>query len=160
MLLTRQQLAMSLVQLVQDDYELLNDMIIDYLSRLDDKDIDGLHPMNLGHLLQGQPNFIPCTPFGCIQIMKHYKIQVKSKNIVIIGRSNLVGKPLYALLSQKFNICNATVTLCHSYTNNISQFTKNADIIIVATGMPNLLKTNMIKKDCVIIDVGINRINS
>ena len=124
-----------------------------------DKDVDGLHPMNLGHLLQGKPNFIPCTPFGCIQILKHYKIQVKSKNIVIVGRSNLVGKPLHALLSQKFNIGNATVTLCHSYSDSINFFTKNADIIIVATGMPNLLKSNMIKENCVIIDVGINRVN-
>ena len=124
-----------------------------------DKDVDGLHPMNLGYLLQGKPNFIPCTPFGCIQILKHYEIEVKSKNIVIVGRSNLVGKPLHALLSQKFNIGNATVTLCHSKTDNINYFTKNADIIIVATGIPNLLKSDMIKKDCVVIDVGINRIN-
>ena len=123
------------------------------------KDVDGLHPMNLGNLLQGKPNFIPCTPFGCIQILKHYNIEVKSKNIVVIGRSNLVGKPLHALLSQKFNIGNATVTLCHSNTDNINHFTKNADIIIVATGKPNLLKSYMIKEDCVIIDVGINRID-
>ena len=75
--------------------------------------------MNLGNLFQGKPNFIPCTPFGCIHILKHYGIEVESKNVVIIGRSNLVGKPLYALLSQKFDNGNATVTLCHSSTYNI-----------------------------------------
>mgnify|MGYP001311178491 CR=1 FL=1 len=124
-----------------------------------DKDVDGLHPVNLGNLFQGKPNFIPCTPFGCIHILKHYNIEVKSKNVVIIGRSNLVGKPLHALLSQKFDVGNATVTLCHSSTPNIDFYTKNADIIIVATGRPKLLTHNMIKKDCVIIDVGINRVD-
>ena len=116
-------------------------------------------PMNLGNLFQGKPNFIPCTPLGCIHILKYYSIEVKSKNVVIIGRSNLVGKPLHALLSQKFDVGNATVTLCHSSSSNIHYYTKNADIIIVATGIPYLLKSNMIKKDCVIIDVGINLVN-
>jgi len=123
------------------------------------KDVDGLHAANLGCLMQGEPNFIPCTPLGCIEIFKYYKIDVKSKNIVIIGRSNLVGKPLYSLLSQKFSIGNATVTLCHSSTVNISSFTKNADIIIVAVGKPNMLTANMVKNGSIIIDVGINRIN-
>jgi len=123
------------------------------------KDVDGLHPMNLGNLLQGKPNFIPCTPYGCIKILEYYKIDTNSKNIVIVGRSNLVGKPLFALLSQKFKTGNATVTLCHSRTKNLKNFTKKADIIIAAVGVPKLIKNDMIKDDCVLIDVGINRIN-
>ena len=123
------------------------------------KDVDGFHPENSGYLLQGNPRFIPCTPFGCIKILKYYKIDVKSKHIVIIGRSNIVGKPLMALLSQKFELGNATVTICHSYTKNLSKYTMMADIIIAATGIPNLLNADMIKKGAIIIDVGINRIN-
>ena len=133
------------------------DKIISFINS--DKDVDGLHPVNLGKLLQGKPNFIPCTPFGCIEILNHYNIDVKSKNIVIIGRSNLVGKPLFALLSQKFNIGNATVTLCHSKTKNIDFYTKNADIIIIAIGRPKFLKRNMVKNNVVVIDVGINRMD-
>ena len=133
------------------------DKIISFINP--DKDVDGLHPVNLGKLLQGKPNFIPCTPFGCIEILNHYNIDVKSKNIVIIGRSNLVGKPLFALLSQKFNIGNATVTLCHSKTKNIDFYTKNADIIIIAIGRPKFLKRNMVKNNVVVIDVGINRMD-
>ena len=133
------------------------DKIISFINP--DKDVDGLHPVNLGKLLQGKPNFIPCTPFGCVEILNHYNIDVKSKNIVIIGRSNLVGKPLFALLSQKFNIGNATVTLCHSKTKNIDFYTKNADIIIIAIGRPEFLKRNMVKNNVVVIDVGINRMD-
>ena len=123
------------------------------------KDVDGLHPMNLGKLFQGKPSFIPCTPYGCLKILEYYEIETVSKNIVIIGRSNLVGKPLFGLLSQKFQIGNATVTLCHSRTKNIEIFTKEADIIIAAVGVPKLIKSNMIKDNCILIDVGINRIN-
>ena len=123
------------------------------------KDVDGLHPMNLGNLLQGNPGFIPCTPFGCIEILKYYNIKVESKHIVIIGRSNLVGKPLMALLCQKFDIGNSTVTICHSHTKNLSYHTLNADIIIVAVGVPRLLTSNMVKENSVVIDVGINRID-
>lgn len=136
---------------------LSEDKIISYINP--DKDVDGLHPINLGLLIQGKPNFIPCTPLGCIEILKYYNIDVESKNIVIIGRSNLVGKPLFALLSQKFKIGNATVTLCHSKSRNIDFYTKNADIIIVAIGSPKFLKNNMVKKNAIIIDVGINRVN-
>ena len=136
---------------------LSEDKIISYINP--DKDVDGLHPINLGLLMQGKPNFIPCTPLGCIEILKYYNIDVESKNIVIIGRSNLVGKPLFALLSQKFKIGNATVTLCHSKSRNIDFYTKNADIIIVAIGSPKFLKNNMVKKNAIIIDVGINRVN-
>ena len=124
-----------------------------------DKDVDGFHPENLGYLLQGEPNFIPCTPYGCIEILKYYNIEVQSKHVVIVGRSNIVGKPLFALLCQKFNIGNATVTLCHSHTKNLSDFTKKADILIAAIGSPKFISKDMVKKDAVILDVGINRIN-
>ena len=122
------------------------------------KDVDGFHPENMGKLLIGSPSFIPCTPHGCLEILKYYNVTVQSKHIVIIGRSNIVGKPLMALLSQKFEIGNATVTICHTGTDDISRYTKQADIIIVAIGKPFFLTSDMIKEDVDIIDVGINRI--
>ena len=123
-----------------------------------DKDVDGIHPMNVGKLLRGAPSFISCTPQGCLEILKYYNIPVKSKHVVIVGRSNIVGKPLMALLSQKFDIGNATVTLCHTGTDDISYYTKQADIIIVAIGKPLFLTSDMIKDNVDIIDVGINRV--
>lgn len=131
-----------------------------FLSKINPlKDVDGFHPENLGLLLQGNPRFIPCTPLGCIKILDYYQIDVKSKHVVIIGRSNIVGKPMMSLLSQSFEIGNATVTICHSYTKDLSKYTKSADIIICAVGKPNLINKTMIKKGSVIVDVGINRIN-
>lgn len=124
-----------------------------------EKDVDGLHPTNMGLLMQGRPNFIPCTPYGCLKILEYYKISAAHKNIVIIGRSNLVGKPLQSLLSQKILNGNATVTLCHTGTKDLKSFTVNADIIIVAVGKPNMLSPDMVRKGVVIVDVGINRIN-
>ena len=134
-----------------DENELLN--AIDPI-----KDVDGFHPVNLGLLMQGNPNFIPCTPLGCIKILDHYKIKTEKKHVVVVGRSNIVGKPIASLLSQNCNYGNATVTLCHSRTNDLSQFTKQADILIAAVGVPNLIKKNMVKEGVIIIDVGINRI--
>ena len=122
------------------------------------KDVDGFHPMNLGLLLKGNPSFIPCTPYGCLEILKYYNIDVKSKSIVIIGRSNIVGKPLMNLLSGSHDIGNATVTLCHSYTKNLRDYTMKADIIIAAVGKVNLVTRDMIKENSIILDVGINRI--
>jgi len=122
------------------------------------KDVDGFHPINMGLLLKGNPCYVPCTPLGCIEILKYYKINVQSKHIVIVGRSNIVGKPLMNLLSRKHAIGNATVTICHTGTKDISQFTKIADIIIAAVGKPNLINKKMIKPGVDIIDVGINRI--
>ena len=122
------------------------------------KDVDGLHPVNAGNLIQGKPSFIPCTPYGCIKILDYYNIDTKSKNIVIIGRSNLVGKPLFSLLSQNFKVGNATVTICHTGTKKLSHFTKQADIVIAAVGKEKLINSKMIKNDVIIIDVGINRI--
>ena len=124
------------------------------------KDVDGFHPTNLGYLLSGNPRFIPCTPFGCLKILEYYNINVNSKHVVILGRSNIVGKPLLALLSQKFEIGNATVTICHTGTKNIPYYTKQADILIVAIGQPNFITSNMVKKGVHIIDVGINRIQN
>jgi len=123
------------------------------------KDVDGFHPENLGRLLQGNPNFIPCTPYGCIEILKYYNIDVESKHVVVVGRSNIVGKPLFAILSQKFKIGNATVTICHSHTKNLSEHTKIADILIAAVGKPKLVTKDMVKNDVIILDVGINRID-
>ncbi|MBI2996809.1 MAG: bifunctional methylenetetrahydrofolate dehydrogenase/methenyltetrahydrofolate cyclohydrolase FolD [Candidatus Melainabacteria bacterium] len=119
------------------------------------KDVDGLHPYNLGKLFSGQECLKPCTPQGIIEILKYYSINLVGKHSVIIGRSILVGKPLAALLL----IENSTVTITHSKTKNIEEISKTADILISAIGKANLIKNNWIKKDAIVIDVGINRIN-
>jgi len=123
------------------------------------KDVDGLHPENQGYIMQGNPQFIPCTPFGCLKILDYYNIDIEGKDVVIVGRSNLVGKPIASLLSQNFSYGNATVTLCHTRTKGLESYTKKADIIIAAVGVPNLIKKSMIKEGTHIIDVGINRID-
>ena len=123
------------------------------------KDVDGFHPENLGLLLEGSPNFIPCTPSGVIEILKYYNIPVSGRHAVIIGRSNIVGKPMFALLAQKFETGNATVTICHTGTKDIAFYTKQADIIIAAVGSPNMVTGDMIKGGVDIIDVGINRVD-
>jgi len=122
------------------------------------KDVDGFHPVNMGKLLLGEPCLKPCTPLGIIELLKHYQIDLSGKNVVVIGRSNIVGKPLAAMLVQKNKFTNATVTICHSATKDISFFTKNADVVIAAIGKPEFLKAEMIKDDAVVIDVGINRV--
>ena len=123
------------------------------------KDVDGFHPVNLGSLLEGSPNFIPCTPNGIIEVLKFYNIKTEGKHAVIVGRSNIVGKPMFAILAQKMETGNATVTICHTRTPDISYFTKQADIIIAASGVPELIKGTMIKDGVIIIDVGINRVD-
>ena len=123
------------------------------------KDVDGFHPINFGKLFQGKPVFIPCTPNGIMEMIGYYNLKLEGKNVVILGRSNIVGKPMFALLSQKFNNGNATVTLCHTGTPDISNYTKNADVIIAAVGQPNLINRNIIKEGAVLIDVGINRVD-
>ena len=122
------------------------------------KDVDGFHPKNLGLLLEGNPNFIPCTPQGILEILKHYDIPVSGRHAVIVGRSNIVGKPMFALLAQKYEMGNATVTICHTGTKDLALHTKQADIIIVAAGSPNMITGDMIKEGVDIIDVGINRV--
>jgi len=120
------------------------------------KDVDGFHPQNIGRLVAGKECFYPCTPYGIIELLKRSNINTIGKTATIIGRSNIVGKPLANLLLRKE--INCTVTVCHSATKDIKQFTLDSDIIVVAMGKPEFLKADMINEGCVIIDVGINRI--
>ena len=122
------------------------------------KDVDGFHPENVGWLSIGKPRFIPCTPKGIMRIFSHYNIDLSGKDIVVIGRSNIVGRPMSILVSS--NNANGTCTVCHSRTKNINDYSRNADIIISAIGVPNFLTSEMIKENSIIIDVGINRIDS
>lgn len=118
------------------------------------KDVDGFHPMNVGMMFKGLPCFLPATPFGIIKLIEHYNIETNGKHCVVIGRSDIVGKPMSALMLQK----NCTVTVCHSRTVNINAYIKQADIVIAAVGIPEYVKADMIKDGAVIIDVGITRI--
>lgn len=122
------------------------------------KDVDGFHPVNAGRLMIGEKCFLPCTPAGIHELLIRYNVETSGKNAVVIGRSNIVGKPIANILLQKAKGANCTVTICHSATENISEYTQKADIIIAAIGKANFLKGNMIKEGAVIIDVGINRI--
>lgn len=119
------------------------------------KDVDGLTYVNSGKLLNGEDGMVSCTPAGIIELLKFYNIDIASKNVVIVGRSILVGKPLSMLFLKE----NATVTVCHSKTSNLSYFTKNADILVVAVGKKHLITKDMVKENSVIIDVGINRVD-
>jgi len=123
------------------------------------KDVDGFHPYNLGTLLMGKPQFIPCTPKGIMRIFEYYQIDLSGMHVVVVGRSNIVGRPISILTSLKNKFSNATTTLCHSGSENMIQYLQDADIIILALGSPEFLKENHIKKGAIIIDVGINRIN-
>ena len=123
-----------------------------------DKDVDGFHPVNAGLLSIGKPKFIPCTPKGIMKILEYYKINLSGKNVVVLGRSNIVGRPISILISSKKKYANATTTICHSGTKNIKKYTTEADVIIVALGIPKFLKADMVKDRSVIIDVGINRL--
>jgi methylenetetrahydrofolate dehydrogenase (NADP+)/methenyltetrahydrofolate cyclohydrolase len=125
-----------------------------------EKDVDGFHPTNFGKMAQGLPAYLPATPFGIMTMLDRYNIEVQGKNCVVLGRSNIVGTPISILLSRKAKPGNATVTLCHSRTKNLAEYTKKADIIVIALGIPNYLKGDMIKDGVVIIDVGINRIDA
>ena len=122
------------------------------------KDVDGFHPTNFGRMALELPSFIPATPFGIIEMIKRYNIKTSGKNCLVIGRSNIVGRPISILMSQKKSYGNATVTTAHSKTKNLMKLTLNADIIISALGIPEFLKANMVKKNVVIIDVGITRV--
>ena len=117
------------------------------------KDVDGFHPVNVGKLAIGEDCFISCTPYGVIKLMEEYNIPIEGKKAVIIGRSNIVGKPLVQCLLQK----NATVTVCHSKTENLKEITKEADILIGALGKPKFITEDMVKDGAVVIDVGINK---
>ena len=124
------------------------------------KDVDGFHPENVGWLSIGKPRFIPCTPKGIMKIFKHYNIELNGKDIVVIGRSNIVGRPMSILVSSNGEWSNGTCTICHSRTKNLEQYTRNADVVISAIGKPNYLNADMIKKGSIIIDVGINRVEA
>ena len=123
------------------------------------KDVDGFHPVNIGKMMIGEESFLPCTPHGIIQLLQRCNIKTSGSHVVVIGRSNIVGKPVANLLMQKGNQANATVTLCHTGTKDLSFHTKQADIIIAASGQPNTLTSDMVKNGVVIIDVGVNRIS-
>jgi len=122
------------------------------------KDVDGFHPINMGRLLLGETNgFIPCTPEGIHRLLQAYKISLSGKHVVILGRSNIVGKPLAALLVQKNPTANATITIAHTGTKHLKELTHSADILVAAMGSPHFVKAPMVKKGAVVIDVGINR---
>jgi len=129
-------------------------LVLEKISPL--KDVDGFHPKNLGKLMINNASMIPCTPLGIIKLLDFYNIDLEGKNVVILGRSNIVGKPMLHLLLQK----NATVTITHSYTKNLKDITKKADILIVAIGKSNFITKEYIKDNAIIVDVGINRVDN
>ena len=122
------------------------------------KDVDGFHPVNVGNLVLGLPGFVSATPYGVMLMLEYYKIQTAGKHAVIIGRSNIVGRPMSILLSQNSNPGNCTVTLCHSKTENLAAICQSADIIVAALGKPKFLTADMVKQGAVVIDVGITRV--
>ena len=132
------------------------DKVISFISV--EKDVDGFHPINVGKLLRGEPCAIPCTPYGIVQMLTRSGYSPEGKHVVICGRSNLVGKPLAALLVQKKKGANATVTICHTGTKDLPNFTKQADILVAAMGAPRVITADMIREGCVVIDVGVNRV--
>lgn len=123
-----------------------------------DKDVDGFHPTNVGKMALNLPTFISATPFGILELLERYNVETSGKNVVVIGRSHIVGSPMSILLAQKRKVGNATVTITHSRTRDLKEFTKKADIIIAALGIPEFLKADMVKDDVVVIDVGITRV--
>ena len=122
------------------------------------KDVDGFHPVNMGKMVQGSATLIPATPLGILLLLEHYKIETKGRHAVVIGRSNIVGRPISILLSRNGYPGNCTVTLCHSHTQNLTEICLQADIIIAALGRPGFLKAEMVKQGVVVIDVGITRV--
>jgi methylenetetrahydrofolate dehydrogenase (NADP+)/methenyltetrahydrofolate cyclohydrolase len=124
------------------------------------KDVDGFHPVNVGRMVQGLPAYLPATPFGILKLMEHYKVETEGKHCVVLGRSNIVGTPMALLMSRKAYPGNCTVTICHSKTKNLEEITRSADILIAAIGQPHFVTADMVKKDAVVIDVGIHRIAS
>lgn len=124
------------------------------------KDVDGFHPENIGRMVLNLPAYLPATPYGILQLIERYKIETEGKQVVVLGRSNIVGSPMSILLARKTYPGNATVTLCHSRTKNLKQICKRADILIAAIGKKHFVTDDMVKKDAVVIDVGIHRIPS
>ncbi len=125
------------------------------------KDVDGFHPVNVGKLVIGEPCFIPCTPYGILMLLAETGVQVEGAHTVVVGRSNIVGKPIAILLMQKRKpVGNATVTICHTGTKNMAEHTVRADILVVAAGVPKFITADMVKEGAVVIDVGVNRIGT
>lgn len=122
------------------------------------KDVDGFHPISVGNLMIGSDTFYPCTPYGIVELLKRYKIETSGKHVVVVGRSNIVGKPVANMLLQKKEGANAIVTVCHSAAKDLAQYTKTADILIAAIGKAYFIKADMVKEGAVVIDVGINRV--
>ncbi len=123
-----------------------------------EKDVDGFHPINIGRMAKNLPCYIPATPYGILQMLERYQIPTSGKHCVVIGRSNIVGSPMSILMARNTPVGNCTVTLCHSKTQNLTHFTRQADILIVALGIPEFLKVDMVKEGAVVIDVGITRV--
>ena len=122
------------------------------------KDVDGFHPINVGKMVVGEKAFLPCTPHGVVQLLARSGVETEGAHVVVVGRSNIVGKPVANMLLQKKENANATVTLCHTRTKDMASFTKQADIIIAAAGRPNTVTADMVKDGVVVIDVGVNRV--
>jgi methylenetetrahydrofolate dehydrogenase (NADP+)/methenyltetrahydrofolate cyclohydrolase len=122
------------------------------------KDVDGFHPTNVGKMVTGEEAFLPCTPHGVIQLLVRSGVKIEGANVVIVGRSNIVGKPLANMLIQKNEMGNATVTVCHTRTRDLASHTRQADILIAAAGRPNTITADMVKDGAVVIDVGVNRV--
>jgi methylenetetrahydrofolate dehydrogenase (NADP+)/methenyltetrahydrofolate cyclohydrolase len=135
-----------------DEHKVLNTI-------LPEKDVDGFHPVNMGKLLIGEEGFLPCTPYGIQKLLVYSGIKIEGAHAVIVGRSNIVGKPIANILLQKKNEANATVTVCHSRTKDIASITRQADILIAAIGRPEMITAGMVKEGAVVIDVGINRVD-
>ncbi len=130
--------------------------VIDAISPA--KDVDGFHPESVGKMVEGLPTFIPATPYGIMLLLKHYKIDTKGKHAIVIGRSNIVGRPMSILLSGNSNPGNCTVTICHSHTTNLKELCLQGDIIVAALGIPEFVTADMVKPGAIIIDVGITRV--
>lgn len=133
-----------------------DELVINTISP--EKDVDGFHPVNQGRMVQGLPSFIPATPYGIMLLLEHYKVETKGRHAVVIGRSNIVGRPMSILLSANTNPGNCTVTICHSQTRNLDDICRQGDIIVAALGRPGFVKSEMIREGAAVIDVGITRI--
>lgn len=128
------------------------------LSRVDpDKDVDGLHPVNLGKLVLGEPGMLPCTPVGCIELLRRHGVEIRGAEVVVVGRGLTVGRPLGLLLTRRSE--NATVTLCHTGTRDLAAHTRNADIVIAAAGVPGIISRDMVKPGAALLDVGVSRVD-
>ena len=144
-------------KLYKKSLKLINDSQKILMAVDANKDVDGFHPTNFGKMSLSLPTFISATPFGIMELLKRYKVETSGKHTVVIGRSDIVGRPISILMSQKSNPGNSTVTLAHSRTKNLDELTKKADSIISALGVPNFIKANMVKNGAIVIDVGINK---